>query len=231
MITVLCCKFGNKYGREYVERLRNMVARHMYQDYEFVCLTDDKHPIDGVRSIILENQDYKKQWWHKVHMFDPNLPLSERILYLDLDVVIVDKLDKLTKGITSEFMGIRDFNRCFNPKWNCLNSSVLSWNFGDHSKIFDNFKRDPKAAQRMHGDQDWIWQVARPQITFWDERYIRSYKWEVRQRSELIVKNSKRIFKTVRHDVTAPKHCSVLVFHGEPNPEDVQDRLIVDNWY
>ena len=28
-LTVLCVRFGNKYGREYVERLRNMVSRHM----------------------------------------------------------------------------------------------------------------------------------------------------------------------------------------------------------
>ena len=50
-ITVLCVKFGNKYGPEYVERLRNMVSRHMTRPYEFACLTDDPNPISGVRTI------------------------------------------------------------------------------------------------------------------------------------------------------------------------------------
>ena len=46
-VTVLCVKFGTKYGREYIERLRNMVSRHLTVPYEFVCITDDQHPIPG----------------------------------------------------------------------------------------------------------------------------------------------------------------------------------------
>ena len=63
-VTVLCVKFGTKYGREYIERLRNMVSRHLTVPYEFVCLTDDHHPIEGVRSIVQPMQNYKKIWWH-----------------------------------------------------------------------------------------------------------------------------------------------------------------------
>jgi len=104
-LTVLCVRFGNKYGPEYVERLRNMVARHLTIPYEFVCLTDDQHPIEGVRNIILSDQGYTKKWWHKVHMFDPSLGLNGRILYLDLDVVIVNNIDKLVKDYTkNEFL-------------------------------------------------------------------------------------------------------------------------------
>ena len=32
-VTVLCVKFGTKYGREYIERLRNMVSRHLTVPY------------------------------------------------------------------------------------------------------------------------------------------------------------------------------------------------------
>ena len=45
---VLCVRFGYRYGRDYVERLRNMVSRNLTLPYEFVCLTDDKIPIEGV---------------------------------------------------------------------------------------------------------------------------------------------------------------------------------------
>jgi len=84
-LTVLCVRFGTKYGREYVERLRNMAARHIKVPYEFVCLTDDINPIQGVRSIVQPLAGYHRLWWHKVHMFDSGLPLSGRILYFDLD--------------------------------------------------------------------------------------------------------------------------------------------------
>ena len=86
-ITVLCVRFGNKYGREYVERLRNMVSRHLTVPYEFACLTDDHHDIPGVRKIYQPNANYARGWWHKVHMFDSTLPLKGRILYLDLHVL------------------------------------------------------------------------------------------------------------------------------------------------
>ena len=97
-ISVLCVRFGPRYGREYVERLRNMVARHLTVPYEFFCLTDDQHPIDSVTSIVRPHAGYAKGWWHKVHMFDPGLNLRGRVLYFDLDIVIHNNIDKLVLG-------------------------------------------------------------------------------------------------------------------------------------
>jgi hypothetical protein len=116
-VTVLCVKFGTKYGREYIERLRNMVSRHLTVPYEFVCLTDDQHPIEGVRSIVQPMKNYKKIWWHKVHMFDPGLPINGRIVYFDLDVVIHANIDSLAIGHGHSFLGIKDFNRKYLYIW------------------------------------------------------------------------------------------------------------------
>jgi hypothetical protein len=228
-VTVLCVRFGNRYGREYVERLRNMVSRHLTIPYEFVCLTDDQHPIDGVRSIVRPNEGYAKGWWHKVHMFDPNLGIKGRILYFDLDVVIHNSVDKLIENYQTEFLGIRDFNRKFNPLWNILNSSIMSWPAGSHSDIFTTFKSNPKQAQKLHGDQDWIWNIAKSRITFWPESWIQSYKWEIRERNETIFQNGKRSFRTVKNP-KIPDACCVCVFHGDPKPEEVQDPFVIDNW-
>lgn len=229
-ITILCVRFGNKYGREYVERLRNMIARHCTVPYEFACLTDDQHPIEGVRTVYQPNANYQKGWWHKVHMFDPNLPLSGRILYFDLDVVICNNIDKLTYHKVDSFVGIHDFNRKFFPSWQYLNSSVLAWNHGAESYIWTKFKEKPADAQRLQGDQDWIWKLARDRIVFWPKDWIMSYKWELRSRDELTVVSGHRIFKTVKDDVMIPQNCSVAVFHGEPNPLDVKDKFVLDNW-
>jgi hypothetical protein len=228
-VTVLCVRFGTLYGRDYVEKLRNMVSRHLTIPYEFACLTDDQHPIEGVRSIVVPHQQYKKGWWHKVHMFDQSLPLKGRILYFDLDVVIHNNIDKLVSGFDKEFLGIRDFNRKFNPKWKSLNSSAMSWIVGDNRDIFDRFNENPGFAQKLHGDQDWIWQVANSRITFWPDEWIQSYKWEIRNREEVLYSNGQRKFKSVRNPVI-PKDCSVCVFHGDPNPHNVQDQYVVDNW-
>jgi len=197
--------------------------------YEFVCLTDDPNPIEGVRSIVQPSAGYARGWWHKVHMFDPSLNLSGRVLYFDLDVVIHDNIDKLVSNCSSEFLGIRDFNRKFNPNWNTLNSSALSWIAGTQNDIFTKFKCDPSKAQKMHGDQDWIWHHAKDRIKFWPDAWLLSYKWEIRNKSELIYQNGRRLFRTVRNP-DIPRECSVSVFHGDPNPHDIQDPYVVDNW-
>ena len=229
-LTVLCVRFGTKYGREYVERLRNMAARHIKVPYEFVCLTDDINPIEGVRSIVQPLAGYHRLWWHKVHMFDAGLPLSGRILYFDLDIIICADVEKLIRGSGNKFLGIRDFNRKFHPGWNILNSSVMSWLHGQHSYIFEDFKRDPLHAQKLLGDQDWIWRVAKQKITFWPDDVIQSYKWEIRERGDLMVDRGKRKFKTVSNSTNIDENCCIVVFHGDPKPEDIQDKFVVDNW-
>ena len=229
-VTVLCVRFGIRYGREYVERLRNMIRRHLTVPHEIACLTDDQHPIEGVRTIYQPNAQYQKGWWHKVHMFDPNLPLKGRILYFDLDVVIHNNIDKLARINPNNFMGIHDFNRKFYASWKYLNSSVMAWNHGSESYIWEKFKADPKDAQRLQGDQDWIWKLAAQKIKFWPKEWIQSYKWEIRSREELTIINGKRQFREVDHTVELHPDCCVTVFHGDPKPQDVKDKFVVDNW-
>jgi hypothetical protein len=230
VVTVLCVRFGNKYGIHYVQRLRNMLMRHLTVPYELVCFTDDPTPIEGVRLITQTNSGYIRGWWHKVHMFDPHLPLKGRILYVDLDVVICDNLDKLALFQRNEFVGIRDFNRKFHASWKRLNSSVMAWNAGNQSHIWEEFVKNPNLAMRLHGDQDWIWKTSHTTLKFWPDEWIQSYKWEIRSKNELYITGGKRAFREIRHDVVAPPGCSIAVFHGDPNPCTVYDNFVVDNW-
>lgn len=229
-VTVLCVKFGDRYGRDYVEKLRNMVSRHCTIPYEFACLTDDPKEISGVRKIYQPNANYSKGWWHKVHMFDPSLPMQGRILYFDLDVIIHENIDKLVKVSPGEFYGIQDFNRRFHRAWKYLNSSVMSWEHGSQNYIWENFKVNPRDAQRMHGDQDWIWKLAQNKIKFWPESWIQSYKWEIRSREELAYINGRRTFREEKHNLQLHRDCCVTVFHGDPKPNDITDKFVLDNW-
>jgi hypothetical protein len=206
-----------------------MVSRHLTVPYEFVCLTDDPTPIDNVRLIVQRNAGYIRPWWHKVHMFDPTLELHDRILYFDLDILIHANIDKLILNRTDEFLGIRDFNRKFHPTWNILNSSAMSWDQGKHSDIWRLFHKDLSSAQKLHGDQDWIWKIAKDRIKFWPDEWLMSYKWELRERNELTRINGTFQFKNVRNP-RIPKECSVVVFHGDPKPQDIEDPFVIDNW-
>lgn len=229
-LRVVCVRFGSKYGRDYVEKLRNMVARHLTVPYSFYCLTDDKHEIPGVISLIQNNGGYSKAWWHKIHMFDPSLPLHGRILYFDLDIVIYNNINKLTEVGEFDFYGICDFNRKFYPKWNSLNSSVMTWIHGTQNEIYDEFCKNKMAAQRMHGDQDWIWRISKNKIKFFPYEWIQSYKWEIRGREELVDRTGKKGFRETKNHINLHPESAVAVFHGDPKPSMIKDRLIVDNW-
>jgi hypothetical protein len=229
-LNVLCVRFGNKYSQEYVVRLRNMVKRHLTIPYKFYCLTDDPKPLEGVELIVQNNAGYVKGWWHKVHMFDPKLPITGRILYMDLDVIVCNRIDKLVTVWPHDFLGIRDFNRKFHPAYKYLNSSVMSWIAGTQSYIFENFKNDPSSAMRMPGDQDWTWKCAKDKIKFWPDNWIQSYKWEIRSRDELVLKQGHRLFRDKRDDIVIDPDCCIAVFHGDPNPAHVDDKFVVDNW-
>ena len=207
-----------------------MISRNITVDYEFHCLTDSNINLSGVNNIVQRNAGYPKGWWHKVHMFDPGLPLTGRILYFDLDVIVLNNIDKLTFYMNRDFIGIRDFNRKFHPSWKNLNSSVLAWNHGTISDIYTKFRENPGHAQRLHGDQDWIFRCARDRLKFWPDEWIQSYKWEIRKKEDLTLIQGKRRFREINNHVMPNPDCSVAVFHGDPNPADVQDRFVVDNW-
>ena len=204
-----------------------MVSRHITVPYEFVCLTDDPEPIEGVRSIVKPNAGYSKGWWHKVHMFDPNLDVKGRLLYFDLDVVICGNIEKLADG--HDFIGIRDFNRHFHQTWAVLNSSVMSWTHGTQNQVWESFIANPQMAMTMPGDQDWIYSITKSYIKYYPLEWVMSYKWEIRNREDVVFNNGQRVFKDIKNP-PIPKDCAVLVFHGDPKPEDVKDPFIVDNW-
>jgi hypothetical protein len=138
-------------------------------------------------------------------------------------------MDRLVTGLTEEFMGIQDFNRKFHPSWRYLNSSVMSWQHGTQSDIWNRFAENPMSAQRLQGDQDWIWHNAKDRIQFWPKEWIQSYKWEIRDREELYQRTGRGGFKTVSEASLNP-NCAIAVFHGDPKPEDVADKIVVDNW-
>ena len=45
--TVICMKWGTRYGAEFVNRLHAAIQRNTSRATQLVCLTDDKTDIDG----------------------------------------------------------------------------------------------------------------------------------------------------------------------------------------
>jgi hypothetical protein len=230
---VLCLKHGTKYSAEYVNRLYNMVSRNCTLDYEFVCLTEDSAGLNPkIKTIPLPKGI--AGWWCKPYMFSKDLPLKGTVLYIDLDVVISNNIDKLFTWSPGHWCTIRDFTRAMRPKWHKYNSSVIRFEAGSLDFVWTEFDKDKINIQkRLHGDQDWLFEVTykRQRAMLYPDSWILSWKWEVRKDRKFKPGGikGKRELATVEK-VTPRPECSICVFHGDPNPENCKDPWVIDNW-
>ena len=204
MLTVACLKWGRKYGSEYVLRLQSMVERHLTVPHEFVCVTDDAIGLAGVDT--LPCSDGLEGWWNKLRFFaDKPFGLSGRLLFLDLDIVVIRSLDEMV-SCQQGFVIIRDF-----MKPTDLNSSVFLLDVGHHTEVWERF--DLRSIGKLYGDQDWISKVFRRRdVAVWPDDWCISYRL-----------NSKGAYPL--------EPTKIVVFHGDPKPKAVEHiPWIKENW-
>lgn len=230
MLNILCLKYGDKYSPDYVNKLYNMVQRHLTVPHRFICFTEDSTGINPAIEIFpLPAINDIKGWWWKTYLFKADhFPAGQTNLFFDLDIVLVNNIDNLLDFMPGHFVGLQDPNKIFQRPIK-LNSSVMRWQSGHYGDLWTAIESDRKSIRGLHGDQDWIWQKYHSQIKFFPAKWIKSYKWEVRTHNELIRAGTQQRFATIRNPELDPE-TSILVFHGTPNPADVQDQIIVDNW-
>jgi hypothetical protein len=227
---IICLKWGNKYGPEYVNKMYSMVKRNCTLDYEFICFTEDRKGIDrNIRTEPLPELGLHG-WWYKIWFLSNELPIKGTALFFDLDLIVFKNIDNLfTYRPEKEFVIIRDFNRQIRPSWDRMNSSVFRINIGKYDKQYKDFIAKKKEfTTRMQGDQDYMFKAINDHI-FWPDEWIQSYKWEMRGRNELGIVNGKRNFKSPGVPNILPQ-TSIAVFHGNPNMHECIDPWCKENW-
>lgn len=159
MITVVCVlvKGHVPFKVEYVTKLKAMVARHLKRPHRFVCLTDRPEWFHMVDTIYVPSPRPLKGWWSKIHLFDALNGFTGRVLYLDLDSLVMNALDPIV-DFPAPFALVPDAGH-FQGKGELkvvkrFNSSVMVWNAGVNTSLFDGWT--PDVAARLWGDQDWI---------------------------------------------------------------------------
>ena len=202
MITVCCVKVNDKYGPEYVNILHAMVKRNLSIPHKFVCITDDTTGINP--EIETKEALFSDGWWTKLSLFAPKCyDFRGKVLYFDLDVVIVANIKKLAT-YDAEFAICRD--------WMCstYNSSVMLFEADSQTQIWERFNADREAGKKSvrDGDQGFIAAHSTPRV--FPERWISSYK--------------------VHCKGVADPISPVVLFHGRPNPCEVQDGWVKEHW-
>jgi hypothetical protein len=189
MITIACVKSKPYYNRHDVHKLWDMVERNITIPHRFVCWTDDSQ---GLRCKTKKLPAGLEGWWAKLAMFKEG-SMDGKVLYLDLDTLVVDSLD-FVGNYSGDFAILRDFYR---PEG--YGSGVMLWN-----KLPTHIWKQWSKLQTFHpdGDQGII------------EQYV-----ENADRLQDVYPDKFLSYK-VHCDKGIPKGCAVVCFHGYPKPED-----------
>lgn len=166
-----------KYSPKYVHRLREMVRRHTDRPFTMVCLTDtpDEMPPGVVAVKVPPVGPNERGWWRKIMLFHPDIPFKGRVLYLDLDVLVIRSIDEIL-DFPADFAIAPDSAPNFEGKKKHktvkgYQSSVMVWDHGARSRFYTEF--DPKMPFRLWGDQDAIKEMSPNERTFPSEWFKR----------------------------------------------------------
>jgi len=216
--TVLCMKWGTKYGPDYVNNLYGMVRRHLRGEFRFVCLTDDSV---GIRPEVTclpipemplkpEKPGVPDRAWRKLTTFAADLHgLRGTALYLDVDVVVVGSLDGFFEE-PGEFLIIKDYKR----PWRVTgNSSVYRFEIGAHADVLSHFHaHEDEIRLRFRNEQAYLSDYLHKQakLGYWPARWCPSFKYHSIPNWPL----------NYWREPGIPHDARVVVFHGECNPPD-----------
>lgn len=201
-LTVLCVlKTGGDYTPEYVRKLRDGVAKHLTIPHRFVCLSDVDVPCERIPLV-----HGWRGWWSKIEMFRPGV-ITGPTLYLDLDTVIVNKLDAVAT-IPFEFAMLNIRQKIDTT----VGNSGAMWFTRPFPHVYERFAERPEywidyhtqhARDRYMGDQAFISDSFDnlPKLHEALPGFFQSYKFDQCQQS-------------------VPPECAVVCFGGHPRPHE-----------
>jgi hypothetical protein len=233
IIDCACVIHGTAYSWQYVERLYSMLNRHLTPGIRLHVYTeaDRKVPAPMIKHELIEWEFDRpgRGWWYKMQLFNPEHHAGP-VLYFDLDTVIVDNIDWIWQHSTTYFWAIRDFKYLWSPGHAGLNSSVMWWDTQKYKHVWEGFLQQDlsKTMIKYRGDQDYIFDVIpKNQHRLFDIDKIKSWRWQCLDGGYNFQKKCHLAPKTGTQ-LTAST--SILVFHGNPKPDQVLDNVVLQHW-
>lgn len=167
MLTVACvCVTGPyPYTPEYVIRLERMVRRFLQRPFRFVCFTDrpEAFSVETIRiPAHLPRCSRAIGYWNKLQLFNPAHGLSGRVLFLDLDVLVVGDLAPIADypadvALAADELAlerpVRDRNAVGLTILRKFNASAMAFWPASASVLWTDWT--PEVTKRLQSDQDW----------------------------------------------------------------------------
>jgi hypothetical protein len=148
-------------------------------------------------------------WWCKIELFAPsNFNRFSRIVYFDLDTVILGNIDPLLSS-NEPIVVLKDFYT------QQMSTGVLAWERGKLDILHEKFLGSEMEVTLTHvGDQDWL----RDCINVHDVRYIQDIQPGT---------YSYKVHCSTGHP---PLDAKIVCFHGYPFIQEVTDPWVIKEW-
>ena len=219
VVNILCMKWGAKYGPEFTNRLFASVQRNLSLPFRFVCMTDDPTGlVDGIETLpipdIRVDEPYHNLPWRKLAVYVEKLgDLSGKALFLDVDLLICDSLDKFF-DYEGNYCVIRNWTK---PELGIGNTSVFRFEIGAHTDVLKLYESKPTQhwVDEYRIEQTFLSREL-PEITFWPDDWVVSFKRHCLPGGIKFPRAFLNYFKPS----FKPENASIVVFHGHPNPDD-----------
>ena len=232
-IDCACVIHGNAYSWDYVDRLYNMLNRNISQGIILHVYTEAERevPAHMVKHALIDWKisGSRRSWWYKMQLFNPE-HFSGPLLYFDLDTVIVKNIDWITQLPLQYFWTIRDFKYLWRPTNYSINSSVMWWDTSKFTGIWDAFMRQNLSSVigMYRGDQDFLNEaMLKNDLRFFDVNKIKSWRWEALNGGYNF---GKKAYRTPTAGTQIDDNTSILIFHGNPKPNETTDLVIKQHW-
>lgn len=233
MITVVVWKWGTKYGIEHLTRMRSMLARHLSLPHKIVCLTDQPNAVpDGIEGHRLPKKfpGSDMKCMRRLWIYSPKLAqLGERVLQLDLDMVLTRSIDPIVDRPEPFVIWKSDSNVVHG--WG-YNPSVLLMTPGARADVWDRYRADPARVMadaeaagwwvKVNSDQAIMsYLLAGEDVPHWtDADGVVAYR----------VIGGKR----GQRGQTLPEHARIVSFHGprDPSSQDLHQKSpwLAEHW-
>lgn len=233
-IDVACVIHSDGYSWEYVERLYNSVCRNLSLPVQFHVYTehDRSVPPHMIKHCLEEwpgVKGPKKSWWYKMQLFNAQHHPGD-LMYLDLDVVIVNDLSWIVQQPANYLWTLRDFRYLQKGSHSGMNSSLMWWNVAEFDWVWQKFNTAGRQdiIKRYHGDQDYINVIVdHTRKRFYPEQHAASYRWQAHDGG---MNWHTRKQKSPGAGTQFAGDTSLLIFHGRPKPHEVDDPVVHRHW-
>ena len=182
-----CVIHGPVYDWLYVDKLYSMLTRHISRPVTLHVFTEADRPVPApyVKHALINWPGIggpRKSWWYKMQMFDAE-QFHGRLLYFDLDVIILDNIDWMLDLDLRYFWACKDFRHHWRGAWHGINSSIMVWHTGHFVDVWREFVGDNIHAvtRRFQGDQDFLnAKIEDRKRRYLDTELIKSWRWEIK---------------------------------------------------